>query len=156
MAPGGDITDHVFTRSLTFFILPRRIFPKMKSALVLHPSTKFPRKLSKHSGSEPNSVVENPLGLHWFTILKRTSRNLKYLHHFTGSSTYCSHITEKFVLVLQIRSKNLPGSNGNKGRTGVRSSEGLIRKRQLVRIKRGRNRCGVLLCACTLHILGIE
>src|SRR5205814_9261208 len=73
------------------------------------------------------------------------------IHPLSKSSAYCSRITEKFVLALPIRSRNLPGSNGNKGRTGVRSSEGLIRKRQLVRIKRGRNRRGILLCACTFQ-----
>src|SRR5271170_828991 len=47
--------------SSTSSTLPKPISPKMKSAPVLHPSTKVPRRLSKHSVSALNLVEANPL-----------------------------------------------------------------------------------------------
>ena len=71
--PYGHFAD-VF-RSLTCFTRPRPISPRMRSAPVFHPCTKFPKKRSRHLVSARNSAGGSPRALLWSMILKPISRN---------------------------------------------------------------------------------
>jgi len=150
--PPLNLSPSDVVRSSTSSTLPRQIFPKMKSAPVLHHSTKPPKKLSKHSVFVLNTVVENLLVSLWFMILKQTSRNLKYLFSLRCFVLTFSNTIEKFVLVFRVRLRNLLDNNGNRGRIGVRSLGGPIKRRPLVWIRRARNRCCIHCCGSHLFM----
>jgi hypothetical protein len=129
----------------------------MKSAPVLHHSTKLQKKLSKHSVFVLNSVVENLLVSLWFMTLKQTSRNLKYDPQHTFSCFFFhaltfSHTIEKSELVFRRRLRNLLDNNGNRGRIGVRSLGGQTKRRPLILRRRARNRCCIYCCGSHLFM----
>ena len=60
-----------------------------------------------------------------------------------------SRIIERCILALLPRSGNLLDNSGNRGRIGVRSSEGQTRRRLLLRTRNRRNRFGVKFVSAT-------